>query len=75
MRKTILELISKGHVHFTEIEKGCVASCLPFATSHTFRRQFYGYLLGQGYVARVSRGVYALTKKGEKLLALLSNKT
>jgi len=71
LRKTILELISKGHVRFTTIEKRCVASCLPFATSHTFRHQFYGYLLGQGYVARVGRGVYALTEKGEGLLAVL----
>ena len=72
LRKAILELIKRGHVRFTAIEKRCIASCLPFATSHTFRHQFYGYLLGQGYVARVSRGVYAVTEKGEKLLLVLT---
>jgi predicted transcriptional regulator len=72
LRKTILELISRGHVRFTAIEKRCVASCLPFATSHTFRHQFYGYLLTEGYVKRVSRGVYALTEKGENLLLVLT---
>lgn len=71
LRKTILELIKRGHVRFTAIEKRCVASCLPFATSHTFRHQFYDYLLCQGYVKRVDRGVYALTEKGEELLVLL----
>jgi predicted transcriptional regulator len=72
LRKTILELISRGHVRFTAIEKRCVASCLPFATSHTFRHQFYGYLLSQGYIQRVAHGTYALTDKGQNYLALLT---
>ncbi len=72
LRKTILELIKNGHVRFTAIEKRCVASCLSFATANTFRRQFYDYLLAQGYIERTARGVYVLTDKGEKLLVLLS---
>jgi len=44
LRKTILELVKKGHVHYTDIEKKAVATCLRFATSNTVRKQFYHYL-------------------------------
>jgi len=71
LRKTILELVKKGHVHYTDIEKKACATCLHFATSNTIRRQFYHYLLANGYVERVSRGVYRITQKGEKLLDVL----
>lgn len=72
LRKTILELIKKGHVHYTDIEKKAVATCLSFATSNTVRKQFYDYLLINGYVERVRRGVYKITPKGEKLLEILN---
>ena len=71
LRKTILQFIKKGYVHYTDIEKKTVATCLRFATSNTFRKQFYGYLLPNGYVERVSRGIYKITQKGEKLLEIL----
>ncbi|HKZ94448.1 MAG TPA: winged helix-turn-helix domain-containing protein [Candidatus Bathyarchaeia archaeon] len=72
LRKTILELVKKGHVHYTDIEKKACATCLSFATTNTVRKQFYHYLLPNGYVVRVSRGVYKITQKGEKLLEILS---
>ena len=72
LRKTILELIKKGHSHYTDIEKKAVASCLRFATSNTVRKQFYGYLLANGYVERIGRGVYKVTEKGERLLEILN---
>jgi len=65
LRKTILELVEKGHVHYTDIEKRAVA------TSNTVRKQFYHYLLPNGYVERVGRGIYEITPKGEKLLEIL----
>jgi len=71
LRKTILELVKKGHVHYTDIEKKACATCLSFATSNTIRKQFYHYLLENGYLERVSRGVYRITSKGEKLLEVL----
>jgi len=67
LRRTILELVKKGHVHYTDIEKKAVATCLRFATSNTIRKQFYHYLLINGYVERVSRGIYKIKQKGEKL--------
>jgi len=70
--RTILELVKKGHVHYTDIEKKACATCLSFATSNTVRKQFYHYLLPNGYVKRVSRGVYEITPKGEKLLEILN---
>jgi len=72
LRKTILQFIKKGYVHYTDIEKKTVATCLRFATSNTFKAQFYNYLLANGYIKRVARGVYAITEKGEKLLEILS---
>jgi hypothetical protein len=57
LRKTILELIKKGHVHYTDIEKKTVATHLSYATSNTVRKQFYDYLLANSYVERVRRGV------------------
>jgi predicted transcriptional regulator len=72
LRKTILELIKKGHAHYMDIEKKAVATHLRFATSNTVRRQFYSYLLSYGYVERVNRGIYRITAKGEKLLEVLT---
>jgi predicted transcriptional regulator len=72
LRKTILQFIKKGYVHYTDIEKKTVATCLSFATSNTFRKQFYQYLLPNGYIERVSRGIYKITPKGEKLLDILT---
>jgi len=72
-RVNILELVrKKGYVHYTGIEKKAVATCLRFATSNTVRKQFYHYLLPNGYVERVSRGVYEITQKGERLLDILT---
>ena len=71
LRRTILELVKKGHVHYTDIEKKAVGTCLRFATSNTVRKQFYHYLLPNGYVERVSRGIYKITSKGENLSEIL----
>lgn len=72
LRKTLLQLVKNGHVHYTNIEKRAVATRLRFATSNTIRKQFYHYLLSNGYIERVSRGVYKITVKGEKLLEVLT---
>jgi len=53
-------------------KKRAVATCLSFATTNTIRKQFYHYLLTNGYVERVSRGIYKITEKGEKLLEILN---
>jgi hypothetical protein len=68
LRKAILQFIKKGYVHYTDLEKKTVATCLRLATSNTFRKQFYGYLLPNGYVERVSRGVYKNHGKRRKAL-------
>lgn len=72
LRKTILDLLSRGYENYTLLEKKTIATCAPFITVNTFRRQFYGYLLAKGYVAKVARGKYKITPKGENYLALLS---
>lgn len=74
LRKTILLLLQTGSRHYRDVEKKVVASCFPFATSNTVEKQFYGYLIPCGYVERVERGVYRLTEKGVKLLAILNNR-
>jgi Holliday junction resolvasome RuvABC ATP-dependent DNA helicase subunit len=72
LRKTILELLTKGNVHYRDIEKKTVATCLRFATSDTVQTQFYNYLLVNGYVQRTARGVYTITEKGREYLAILN---
>jgi predicted transcriptional regulator len=72
IRKTVLQLIMKGVVRWTNIEKLVCISCGAFATTNTIKRQFYGYLLANGYIERVSRGKYAVTEKGRKLYVALS---
>lgn len=72
LRRTILQLIKKGHMHYTDIEKKTVSTGLRFATSNTVKRQFYHYLLTNRFVERISRGIYRITQKGEKLLEILS---
>jgi len=57
-----------------DVEKKAVATCLRFAMSNTVRKQFYGYLLPNGYIERVSRGIYEITQKGEKLLEILTQR-
>jgi predicted transcriptional regulator len=72
LRKCVLDLICKGYVNYTRIEKKAIASCAPYITSNTFKAQFYGYLLANGYVAKTERGKYTLTLRGQKLLELLT---
>jgi len=71
LRKTILEMLSNGHVHYTDLEKKVTATCYSFATTNTFKRQLR-YLLDNLYVLKVARGVYQITPKGQNYLSLLS---
>ena len=70
LRKTILELLAKDSVHYTELEKKVCASCHSFATTNTFKSQLQ-YLLSNGYIDRIARGVYKMTPRGERYLSLL----
>jgi DNA-binding PadR family transcriptional regulator len=72
LRRTILELLEKGSLHYTELDKKVCASCHPFATTNTFKSQFR-YLLNNNCITRISRGIYIITEKGEKYLFLLVN--
>ena len=70
LRKTILELLTKGTVHYTDLDKKVCGSCHSFATTNTFKSQFH-YLLSNGYIDRIARGVYKMTPRGERYLSLL----
>jgi DNA-binding PadR family transcriptional regulator len=70
MRKIILSMVKKGHVHWSDLQKSVLASCHSFATSSTFERQLL-YLLNKGFVEKISRGIYRMTEKGEKYLEIL----
>jgi predicted transcriptional regulator len=71
LRKIILELLSKGCVHYTDLDKKICATAYSFTTTNTFKSQLH-YLLSNGCIARTRRGVYKITDKGEKYLALLA---
>jgi len=74
LRKTILSVIEKGFTRWKNIEKMSCPTYWDFATTNTVKRQFYRYLVAQGYVERVKRGEYRLTEDGKRLLALLTNR-
>jgi len=72
LRRTILELLIKGNVHYTDLDKKVCASCHSFATTNTFKSQLH-YLLSNKYVNRVARGVYQITSRGKSYLFLLTS--
>ena len=73
VRKTILLQIKKGCIRYTKIKDVVTAKCETVASSNTIKKQFYEYLIPQGYIKRTKRGKYDLTKKGETLLLALTN--
>jgi predicted transcriptional regulator len=64
--------ICREALRYRDLEEKAVATRHRFATSNTVKKQFYHYLLANGYVERVSRGAYRITQKGEKLLEILT---
>jgi len=73
IRKAILLEIRNRSTRYTKIKDRVTAKCKEFATSNSVKRQFYHYLIPQGYVERISLGKYKITQKGEKLLAVLNH--
>ena len=71
IRKAILLEIKNRSTRYTNIRDRVTAKCKEFATSNSVKKQFYHYLIPQGYIERISRGKYKITAKGEKLLAAL----
>jgi DNA-binding PadR family transcriptional regulator len=43
-----------------------------FATTNTFKSPLH-YLLSNGYITRIARGIYQITPKGKKYLVLLAS--
>ena len=72
LRITILELLAKDCVHYTELEKKVNSSGHSFATTNTFKSQLH-YLLENRSIRRASRGIYQITSKGQKYLGLLTS--
>jgi len=72
LRRTILEILTKGYVHYTDLDKKVCATCHSFATTNTFKSQLH-YLLSNDYITRIARGIYQITPKGKKYLVLLTS--
>ena len=70
LRRTILELLAKDSVHYTDLEKKVCTSGHSFATTNTFKSQLH-YLLCNNYIDKIARGVYKMTPRGERYLSLL----
>ena len=71
MRSLILEMVDKGHVHWTDLKKKTLGTCYPFATDATFTAQIH-YLLNVGMIERENRGTYTITGKGKQYLKIMS---
>ena len=73
LRKTILELLMKGRVCWTDLKKKVLGSRQPFATDRTFSHQMK-YLEKAGYIKKLgekgTRAPYEITQKGKRLLSL-----
>jgi len=72
LRRSILEILVKDCVHYTDLDKKVCATCHSFATTNTFKSQLR-YLLSNGYIERITRGIYQITPKGKKYLVLLTS--
>ena len=74
LRKTILQLLMKGRVCWTDLKKKILGACYPFATDSTFKHQM-NYLLRVGYVKKLgekgTRAPYEITERGKIQLSLL----
>ncbi len=71
VRKAVLLQIKKGCTRYTKIRDGVTAKCEEFASSNTVKKQFYNYLVSQGYIERIRPGKCRLIQKGENLLTVL----
>ena len=70
MDKTILSMLMKGHIHWSDLEKTVLATCHPWSTSNRFDARLR-YLLKKGFIIRVSRGIYRITEAGEKYMEII----
>lgn len=70
MDKIILEKLSKCNIRWSDLLKSVSATCHPFATYGRFTSRMK-YLMRKGYIERVTRGLYRVTKKGHKYMELL----
>ena len=72
LRRTVLEILAKGRVHYTDLDKKVCATCHSLATTNTFKSQLH-YLLNNDYITRIARGIYQITPTGKKYLILLTS--
>lgn len=74
--KTMLGLLAKGRVCWTDLKKKVLGSCQPYATDCTYSRQMR-YLERAGYIrklgAKGTRAPYEIMPKGKRLLAALQS--
>ena len=63
VRKAILLHIKNGCTRYTKIKDRVTTKCEEFASSNTVKKQFYNYLIPQGYIERIRPGKYKLNKK------------
>lgn len=73
MDKTILALLARSveGVHWTDLEKKALGTCVRYATSSRFRSRMR-YLLGKNFIAKIRKGVYQITEAGRKYLETLN---
>jgi hypothetical protein len=66
----ILELVSKGYVHWSDLHKKVLSSRQVSATHATFASQLR-YLLSKSFITKESRGIYQITEPGKKYLEIM----
>lgn len=73
MDKTILALLTKSveGVHWTDLEKKALGTCIRYATSSRFRSRMR-YLLNKSFIQKIQKGIYQITEAGRKYLETLN---
>jgi len=70
MDKVILAALKNGYIRWTVLEKKVLTTCHSLATRTRFDNRLR-CLVKKEYIERVSRGIYRITKKGEKYMQVI----
>ncbi|MFQ6094705.1 MAG: hypothetical protein ACE5NN_01040 [Candidatus Bathyarchaeia archaeon] len=70
MDKLILEMLSRGVMHWSDLCRKVLGTHQPYATLSRFQNRI-DYLLERGHIERVSRGIYRIKDSGRRYLESL----
>jgi len=70
MDKLILETLTKGEIHWSDLCRKVLGTHRPYATPSRFQSRTK-YLLGRQHIEKVAKGLYQITDNGKRYLTSL----